>query len=256
MAKSVLITMTFAGLNVGPTLDLYSDVDGYTTPFETGVLKVDLEAGYISSLVPDAAIRIRAYSLGVCTSYAQCSIAIAHSLGYSATSCEEACSSTPVIYYSQCSTLILYYCYLWTDTSLTSAFEAPAGYYSDGVNCYDYRFPHSGFIAITPCGPTTTTTTTIPPTTTTTTTIPPTTTTTTTAAPLNYEVNMYDNSCGFLGGGIVISNSGPLNVGQYYRTNELPGEIVQILGLTSSLPDYFTNITGASYLTCPDVPPL
>ena len=248
--------MTFAGLNVGPTLDLYSDVDGYTTPFETGVLKVDLEAGYISSLVPDAAIRIRAYSLGVCTSYAQCSIAIAHSLGYSAISCEEACSSGPVVYYSQCSTLILYYCYLWTDTSLTSAFEAPAGYYSDGVDCYDYRFPHSGFIAITPCGPTTTTTTTIPPTTTTTTTIPPTTTTTTTSAPLNYGVNMYDSSCNFLGGGVIISNSGALNVGYYYSTigNPIPANIIQVLALTSSPVDYFTNITGLGYSNCNDVP--
>lgn len=144
--------MSLVGLDVGPTLDLYSDVDGYTTPFETGVLRVDLEAGYTSSLVPDLAISIRVYSIGVCTNYAQCSIAIAHGLAYSAISCEEACSTTPVIYYSQCSELILYYCYLWTDPSLTSAFEAPAGFYSDGINCYDYRFPHSGFIAITPCG--------------------------------------------------------------------------------------------------------
>ena len=149
MAKTVLITMSLVGLDVGPTLDLYSDVDGYTTPFETGVLRVDLEAGYTSSLVPDLAIRIRAYSIGTCTNYAQCSIAVAHGLGYSAINCAGACTSTPVTYYSQCSTLVLYYCYLWTDEALT--IEAPAGFYSDGVNCYDYRFPHSGFIAITPC---------------------------------------------------------------------------------------------------------
>ena len=73
----------------------------------------------------------------------------AYELGYSELSCEEACSSTPVTYYSGCDELVLYYCYLWTDPELT--IEAPAGYYSDGINCYDYRFPHSGIISITPC---------------------------------------------------------------------------------------------------------
>ena len=77
------------------------------------------------------------------------SCSTAFSLGYSEVDCATACSETPVTYYSSCTELVLYYCYLWTDAALT--IEAPAGYYSDGINCYDYRFPHTGIISITAC---------------------------------------------------------------------------------------------------------
>jgi hypothetical protein len=73
---------------------------------------------------------------------------------------------------------------------------------------------------------------------------------------LYYGVNMYDSSCNFLGGGIVISNSGALNIGYYYATNELPGNIIQVLAMTSTYPDYFTNINTPGYGQCGDVPPL
>jgi hypothetical protein len=63
MAKSVLIIMTGAGLDVGPIMALYSDADGYAVPFESGILRSALEAGYTSNLVPDAATIIRV----VCT---------------------------------------------------------------------------------------------------------------------------------------------------------------------------------------------
>jgi hypothetical protein len=72
-----------------------------------------------------------------------------HNLGYSAVDCTEACADIAVTYYSNCEVLVLYDCYLWEDEALT--IEAPAGFYSDGINCYDYRFPESGFIAITAC---------------------------------------------------------------------------------------------------------
>lgn len=78
-----------------------------------------------------------------------CVVSYPHSLGYSEIDCAGACSETPVTYYSNCSDLVLYYCYLWTDSELT--IEAPAGYYSNGVDCYNYLYPHSGFIAITSC---------------------------------------------------------------------------------------------------------
>lgn len=69
MAISVLITLTTAGAGTGP-FDLYSDVDGYTTPFETNVSKAALEAGYYSGVVPDAATIIRVTSLSVdCPNY-------------------------------------------------------------------------------------------------------------------------------------------------------------------------------------------
>lgn len=68
MAQTVTITLVIAGLDTGP-FDLYSDADGYVTPFETGVLKALLVAGYTSVLVPDAATVIRVASLGVCTNF-------------------------------------------------------------------------------------------------------------------------------------------------------------------------------------------
>lgn len=64
----VLITLTTAGSNTGP-FDLYSDGDGYTTPFETNVTKAELVSGYESNLVPDDCTIIRLQSKGVCTDY-------------------------------------------------------------------------------------------------------------------------------------------------------------------------------------------
>ena len=68
MAQTVLITLTLAGTDVGP-FDLYSDVDGYVSAFETGVSRAALIAGYVSSSVPDGATTIKAQSYGTCTNY-------------------------------------------------------------------------------------------------------------------------------------------------------------------------------------------
>jgi len=69
MAKSVLITLTLAGADTGP-FSLYSNDDGYITPFETGVGKIDLTSGYTSVVVPDGATIIRVQSEGpLCTNY-------------------------------------------------------------------------------------------------------------------------------------------------------------------------------------------
>ena len=69
MPQTVFIQITSAGANVGP-FDLYSDDDSYTTPFETGIVKATLEAGYTSVLVPDGATIIRVQSDNVvCTNY-------------------------------------------------------------------------------------------------------------------------------------------------------------------------------------------
>jgi len=75
MAQTVLITLTTAGLDTGP-FNLYSDADGYVTPFETGVTKVALVAGYTSTVVPDAATIIRVVSTGVCTNFIDLSITV------------------------------------------------------------------------------------------------------------------------------------------------------------------------------------
>jgi len=75
MAQTVLITLTIAGLDTGP-FNLYSDADGYVTPFEIGVSKAALVAGYTSVLVPDAATIIRVVSTGVCTNFIDLSIIV------------------------------------------------------------------------------------------------------------------------------------------------------------------------------------
>jgi len=66
---TVLITLTIAGTDSGP-FDLYSNLDGYTSAFESGVAKIDLLSGYASALVPDGTdlIRIKSTSLE-CTNY-------------------------------------------------------------------------------------------------------------------------------------------------------------------------------------------
>jgi hypothetical protein len=65
---TVLITLTTAGTDSGP-FDLYSDLDGYTSAFESGVSKASLLAGYASALVPDYTNIIRVKSNGDCVNY-------------------------------------------------------------------------------------------------------------------------------------------------------------------------------------------
>lgn len=64
----VTIVLTTAGSSTGP-FNLYSDVDGYTTPFELGVAKSSLLAGYTSSAVPDGTTNIRITTGSPCNSY-------------------------------------------------------------------------------------------------------------------------------------------------------------------------------------------
>lgn len=61
----VFVQLTLAGLNTGP-FDLYSDVDGFSVPFATGVPKNVLEAG-TNYTVDNTASQILVASQGVCT---------------------------------------------------------------------------------------------------------------------------------------------------------------------------------------------
>jgi hypothetical protein len=65
---TVLITLTVAGTDSGP-FDLFSNIDGFTSAFETGVSKAALLAGYSSALVPNFTTVIRVLSTGDCTNY-------------------------------------------------------------------------------------------------------------------------------------------------------------------------------------------
>ena len=62
---TVTITLTLAGSDTGP-FNLYSNVDGYTTAFETGVSRAALVAGYTSTLVPQYTVEVLVKSTGVC----------------------------------------------------------------------------------------------------------------------------------------------------------------------------------------------
>jgi hypothetical protein len=65
---TVLLTLTTAGIDSGP-FDLYSNLDSFTVPFETGVSKATLQAGYTTLLVPDYTTTVRVRSTGVCINY-------------------------------------------------------------------------------------------------------------------------------------------------------------------------------------------
>jgi len=71
---TVSITLTIAGTDTGPTFNLYSNADGYTTAFATGVSKAALQAGYISTVVPDATTIIRVSSPGTCNTSVDLSV--------------------------------------------------------------------------------------------------------------------------------------------------------------------------------------
>jgi hypothetical protein len=62
---TVLITLTLAGSDTGP-FNLYSNADGYTTAFETGISRAALIAGYTSTLAPEGTTEVLVRSTGVC----------------------------------------------------------------------------------------------------------------------------------------------------------------------------------------------
>jgi hypothetical protein len=92
-----LITITGIGADAGPTFDLYTNVDGFVTPFETGVPRASLEAGYSSSVVPDATNTIRIKSVGVCTTYVDTPtplVQVFYQLPYS-----DPCTGNQIVFY-------------------------------------------------------------------------------------------------------------------------------------------------------------
>lgn len=115
MAQTVIITLTVAGLDTGP-FNLYSDVDGYVTPFETGVTKPSLLAGYVSTVVPDAATIIRVKSVSeLCTNYIDLTIPTTTTTTTSSTTSTTSTTSTSS-----------------TTTTTTTAFEC--------ANCRNWEY--------------------------------------------------------------------------------------------------------------------
>jgi hypothetical protein len=62
---TVTITLTLAGSDTGP-FNLYSNLDGYTTAFQTNIAKSTLVAGLTTSLVPDNTTTVLVKSTGAC----------------------------------------------------------------------------------------------------------------------------------------------------------------------------------------------
>ena len=90
---TVLITLTVAGADSGP-FNLYSNLDGFTAAFETGVSKASLLAGYPSALVPDYTTTIRVKSDGVCVNYVDILLESTTSTTTSSTTIEPTTTST------------------------------------------------------------------------------------------------------------------------------------------------------------------
>jgi hypothetical protein len=64
----IIITLTTAGTDTGP-FNLFSDVDGYTAAFVSGVSKSALVSGYSTSLAPVGTTIVRVKSTGLCSNY-------------------------------------------------------------------------------------------------------------------------------------------------------------------------------------------
>jgi hypothetical protein len=62
---TVTITLTLAGSDTGP-FNLYSNVDGYSSPFQTNVPRGDFLTGLTTGTVPDGTTEILVRSTGVC----------------------------------------------------------------------------------------------------------------------------------------------------------------------------------------------
>ena len=65
---TVLITLTTIGTDCS-LFDIYSNIDGFISAFETNVPKASLSAGFSSANVPNGTTIIRVKAKGVCTNY-------------------------------------------------------------------------------------------------------------------------------------------------------------------------------------------
>jgi len=125
MAQTALIILTIAGTNTGP-FSLYSDVDSFVTPFELGISKAALEAGYTSFLVPDGTTIIRVKSNSICTNYVDLPLGITTTTTTSSTTTTTTSSTTTT------STTTTTYCSTVTE----------------GLGCFNWNFTAGGAGAI------------------------------------------------------------------------------------------------------------
>ena len=65
---TILITLTTVGIDCS-TFDIYSNVDGFLSAFETDIPKGSLSAGFSSANTPDGTTTIRVKAKGLCSNY-------------------------------------------------------------------------------------------------------------------------------------------------------------------------------------------
>lgn len=104
---TVLITLTTAGSSTGP-FSLYSNVDSYSVPFETGVSRSSLLAGYTSVLVPASTTTIRVMSTGTCTNYTDISVVPCTTTTTTSTSTSTSSTTTTTTTAAPCQQINLY----------------------------------------------------------------------------------------------------------------------------------------------------
>ena len=71
---NIVITLTTTGIDTGP-FNIYSDVDGYTSAFDTNIDKTTLLAGFATSNVPAGTTEVRVQSVNaLCNNYGSATI--------------------------------------------------------------------------------------------------------------------------------------------------------------------------------------
>ena len=90
---TVTITLTLAGSDTGP-FNLYSDVDGFTSAFQTAVPRGDFLTGLTTATVPDGTTEILVRSTGVCQRDLYLSVAGAPATTTTSTSSTSTTSTT------------------------------------------------------------------------------------------------------------------------------------------------------------------
>lgn len=144
---TVVITLTYAGADTGP-FDLYSNVDGFSSAFETGISKASLLAGYTSFVAPNGTTLVRVKSTNpLCPGFVDIIVTSATCSTFTFTGIGETGGS---VVYIGCDSLIPTEIKLGVGAStVVCAKDSPAPYISDG-DCT--------IIVGSPCTTTTTTT--------------------------------------------------------------------------------------------------
>lgn len=68
-----IITISTIGNDV-TSFNLFSNVDDYTSAFETNVLASDINVGYSTNLIPSGTTTVRVMSIGNCSNYIDISL--------------------------------------------------------------------------------------------------------------------------------------------------------------------------------------